>query len=239
MANDRLAALTAASEFAESAAGFPNTLRFYAQWDIPRFRQTAANEVTTWLVAEESHRETIATYRDELNAVSDGLIAFDGTTYSNAHETAIDASRRLLAYIQMWLFLRGDDKQAAKPDRPLDPALIERNWPLVRATILAFPLIDHSAIAARVARERCKVLERLSPPAKARTPDISLDAKALAVYVEHPDWTKKRIAKHLGHNEKSLAPKRCPKLTAAIAAHKAPNLPHGVKDAAGNIEAWE
>jgi hypothetical protein len=69
--------------------------------------------------------------------------------------------------------------------------------------------------------------------------DISVDAKALAVFFEHPDWTKVQIADHLRCNEKSLAPKRCPKLAAAIAAYKAPCLPRGTKGADGSIEAWD
>lgn len=68
---------------------------------------------------------------------------------------------------------------------------------------------------------------------------VSLDAKALAVFIEHPDWKKTQIAAHLKTNPKSLAPKRCPKLTAAIAAHKAPLAPRGSKDRNGNLEAWD
>lgn len=73
---------------------------------------------------------------------------------------------------------------------------------------------------------------------------VSLDARALGVFIEHPDWTKKRIAAHLGCHEKSLAPARCPKLNAAIAAQSAKVDPNrkfrrGHKDAEGNIEAWE
>jgi hypothetical protein len=74
--------------------------------------------------------------------------------------------------------------------------------------------------------------------------DVSLDARAVGVFLDHPDWTKKRIAKLLGCNEKSLCPERCPKLTAAIAAHKSPIDPgrrrlRGSKDSDGNLEAWE
>jgi hypothetical protein len=49
------------------------------------------------------------------------------------------------------------------------------------------------------------------------------------------------MAKKLGCNEKSLAPKRCPKLDAAIRAHKArpKDLIRGTKDASGTLEAWE
>jgi hypothetical protein len=73
---------------------------------------------------------------------------------------------------------------------------------------------------------------------------LSLDAQAVAVYLDHPDWTKKQIAEFLGCNEKSLAPKRCRKLAAAIAANIAAIDPgrrrlHGSKDPDGNLEAWE
>ncbi len=72
------------------------------------------------------------------------------------------------------------------------------------------------------------------------TRGISLDAKALSVFIEHPDWTKKKIAEHLGCNAKSLTPKRCPKLKDAIAAYKAkPTTRRGSKDSDGNVEAWD
>jgi len=50
---------------------------------------------------------------------------------------------------------------------------------------------------------------------------LSLDAQALGVFIERPDWTKKQIADRLGCHEKSLTPKRCPKLALAMAAYKA------------------
>lgn len=80
------------------------------------------------------------------------------------------------------------------------------------------------------------------PQSKGEQP--SLDARALAVFIQHRDWTKKRIAKHLHCNEKSLAPARCPKLAAAIAANKATrdpgrNLRRGSKGADGSLEAWD
>lgn len=72
---------------------------------------------------------------------------------------------------------------------------------------------------------------------------VSLDAQAVGVFLEHPDWTKKRIAKQLGCHAKSLTPKRCPRLATAMAASKAKIDPgttrRGSKDAAGNLEAWE
>jgi hypothetical protein len=74
-------------------------------------------------------------------------------------------------------------------------------------------------------------------------PKLSLDARALALFLDHTDWTKKKIADALGCHEKSLSPRRCPRLTAAIAAHKSPidpdrPRPRGSKDSEGNLEAW-
>jgi hypothetical protein len=83
------------------------------------------------------------------------------------------------------------------------------------------------------------------PPIEGKTTaKVSLDARAVGVFVAHPDWTKKQIADHLHCNEKSLAPRRCPKLDAAMHAHKAKIDPdrrrlHGTKDGEGNLEAWE
>ena len=72
---------------------------------------------------------------------------------------------------------------------------------------------------------------------------LSLDARALAVFIEHKEWTKKEIAKHLECNEKSLAPRRCPKLDAAIGAYKSPldssrRVVRGTKDRDGNIDGY-
>jgi hypothetical protein len=73
-------------------------------------------------------------------------------------------------------------------------------------------------------------------------PTASLDARAVGVLAEHPDWTKKQIAAALGSNARSLAPKRCPNLAAAIKAYKDARkgrLPRGSKTADGQVEAWD
>ena len=71
-------------------------------------------------------------------------------------------------------------------------------------------------------------------------PQMSLDARAVAVFFEHCDWTKKQIAEHLGCHEKSLAPKRCPNLHKAMAIWKAADRRsiRGSKNAEGDLEAW-
>jgi hypothetical protein len=85
--------------------------------------------------------------------------------------------------------------------------------------------------------------DKIGTPAPRQHSDFgkaSLDAMAVAVFIDHPEWTKKKIANHLGKHEKSLAPTRCPKLDAAIKAYKAkPPTVRGSKDSEGNVEAWD
>lgn len=69
---------------------------------------------------------------------------------------------------------------------------------------------------------------------------MSLESRALAVFFENPSLTKKQIAERIGSHEKSLAPRRCPKLAAAMAAHKAPEIGRSVRRGSkvdGRIEA--
>jgi hypothetical protein len=76
---------------------------------------------------------------------------------------------------------------------------------------------------------------------KTSPPKVSLDARALAIFIENPDRTKKDIARLMGlKNTQSLSPSRCPKLDAAIRAYRAPDpgAVRGSKDAAGNVEGW-
>ena len=71
---------------------------------------------------------------------------------------------------------------------------------------------------------------------KSREP---LEARAIALVLSRPGITKKEIARVLTCHEKSLTPKRCPKLAAALQAYRASApLPRGSKDRAGNLEAW-
>jgi hypothetical protein len=76
----------------------------------------------------------------------------------------------------------------------------------------------------------------------------SLDEQALAVFLSRNGAvTKKEIARILVESkvrekchEKSLAPKRCPRLNTAIRAYRnAHKLPRGSKDREGNVEAYE
>jgi len=67
---------------------------------------------------------------------------------------------------------------------------------------------------------------------------LSLDARAMALFVDNPSLKKKEMAEILGCHEKSLAPKRCSKLANAMRLHKAKgHLPSGSKGRDGTIEA--
>lgn len=146
-----------------------------------------------------------------------------------------------------WDWIRADDDNDLLPssyplfgnDEPRPPDRILRVFPTPRwyQDMAALRML-----AETIARQHADGSEQSSKTAAKS--DVSLDARALGVFIEHPEWTKKRIADHLDCNEKSLAPTRCPKLAAAIAAHKSPIDPgrrhyRGSKDAEGNLEAYE
>lgn len=77
------------------------------------------------------------------------------------------------------------------------------------------------------------------PPDQSLAPPTSLDARALAAFIEHPDWTNVQIAKAAQCNAKSLTRDRCPKFFAAKAAYTAKAAPRGSKDRDSNLEAWD
>lgn len=94
----------------------------------------------------------------------------------------------------------------------------------------------------KLAEAGTKQKRRPQTSVKTKPNSMGVDAEALAVFIHHPDWTKKRIAEQIGRAEKSLAPGRCPKLNAAIQTYKSRNnagLKRGSKDRDGNLEAWD
>jgi hypothetical protein len=110
-----------------------------------------------------------------------------------------------------------------------------------RAKLLGQMALESELAIGEQSADTGSVTEK-SGKRRAKLP-VPLDAQALGVFIEHPDWTKKKIAAHLECHEKSLCPDRCPKLAAAIAAHKSHIDPgrrrvRGSKDAEGNLEAW-
>lgn len=69
---------------------------------------------------------------------------------------------------------------------------------------------------------------------------MSLDARAVAQLVEHPNWSNKDISKAIGCNEKSLY--RCKKFRAAkktIRQNGQAELPRGSKYENSPMESWE
>jgi hypothetical protein len=80
-------------------------------------------------------------------------------------------------------------------------------------------------------------------PPPEESPELSLDARALALFIADTRRKKTDIAKLLRlRNSQSLAPKRCPKLSAAMRAHRAADPDRrrvrGSKDREGNLEAY-
>ncbi len=69
-------------------------------------------------------------------------------------------------------------------------------------------------------------------------PKLSLDDRAVALFVSRPNLTQKQMAEILKCHTKSLTPKRCPKLKKANQIFKAKgHLPSGSKGRDGTIEA--
>jgi hypothetical protein len=96
---------------------------------------------------------------------------------------------------------------------------------LRRAVMLEQVLAGREDTAAKVSSER---------PSKA----TSIDARALALFIENRNLSKTEIAARLGlNNVQSLAPNRCPKLHLAIQAWRASELPRGSVNENGTIEA--
>jgi hypothetical protein len=72
----------------------------------------------------------------------------------------------------------------------------------------------------------------------------NLDARALALFFDDRTRTKSDIADLLHVKTQSLAPRRCPKLDAAIRANRAPDpnqrrIRGSKSNRTGNMEAWE
>jgi hypothetical protein len=83
-------------------------------------------------------------------------------------------------------------------------------------------------------------VRRGTPPAgddSPQLPDAGKQSQALACLVEHPDWTNKQIARHIGCHVKSLSRfQKFLKAKAALAGGKA-DRPKGRKTRDGSIEA--
>ncbi len=186
-----------------------------------------------------AHLDVLREAKEPLAAASDSPVEWGSTAryvWSSAHEAAAN----VLCLALEWLFWPLADIDDPEQQRKAARKLIED------AVALKMTGEQVAKLQERIRRERAKLLRGATEPHGngAQPPEtkskMSLDAQALAVFIEHSDWSKVQIAKHLRCNPKSLAPGRCPKLASAIAAYKAkPKMPRGTKDADGNFEAWD
>jgi len=65
-----------------------------------------------------------------------------------------------------------------------------------------------------------------------QVPDAAISAKALGLLVQHPDWTKLRVAREAGCNPSTLH-----RAIARLSERTAVGIPRGSKDKEGNVEA--
>lgn len=92
---------------------------------------------------------------------------------------------------------------------------------------------DREKLRARISSSNDKIV-------KAGGPKLQKEALAVALLVQHPDWTNSKIADAVGCARTSL--NRWPRFKLARAALQSgrPNLPRGQKDdETGDIEAWD
>jgi hypothetical protein len=98
---------------------------------------------------------------------------------------------------------------------------------------------DREQMRARyVAREVAAVLP--NPIAKTPADELSIEARAIAVLVEHPGWSVTKIAKHVGCSRQTLYDYELFKRARAALQASRADLPTGFKDAeTGDLEAWD
>ena len=74
-------------------------------------------------------------------------------------------------------------------------------------------------------------------PADTTATNASVEQRALAVLVNHPDWTVRQIAAEVGTRREYLSSKAWPKFKAARAVIRVSSIPAGTKSKDGTIEA--
>ncbi len=80
-----------------------------------------------------------------------------------------------------------------------------------------------------------RLTQEQGPPESAS--EGTVEQRALAVLVNHPKWTVKKIAQEIGTSREYLSSKDCPKFRAARAAIRECNISAGTKTKGGEIEA--
>jgi hypothetical protein len=74
--------------------------------------------------------------------------------------------------------------------------------------------------------------------------EVSIDARAVAIFIQNPGLTKRAVADRIGYNVRTLNADRCPLLADAIAAHRASHDPtrrvvRGTKSKDGDLDGYE
>ena len=199
------------------------------------------------------HATAISAAMEPLKALSDGPIKWEAgrglsgfvrvptavfpERWSSAHEAAW---RVLLLALEKFLWPLEGITDATEHENTFKQLLSGD-----RRKALAMPMDEIADWQERICRERAKLLLQAPEPkptgADTSPPATSLDARALAIFIEDPSRKKRDIAKILGLKAtQSLSPERCPKLDAAMRAYRAPDRRiRGSKDADGNLEAWK
>ena len=140
---------------------------------------------------------------------------------------------------ELWNNIRSsfDDDLASRVDEKLQEAIgIQGRQSL--------DTLDQAEKLAGNLRELVGLIKN-APPKKANGADgddktqPSLDARALAVLLEHPDWTDTKIAEMVDCNRTSLY--RCDRFRAARALSKADGIDSQARGSKsdGHVEAWE
>jgi hypothetical protein len=161
MHNKEISELRTASNFAESIPWVVLCLKVFAR-DNALDRALALLGRLPSAEVREQFTDAVISWREELNAVADRAVNVTRVSCPNAHEAAIGALRDLLSMI--WSVF---DRQAATQilfgaTIDLDWSLVEANWSAVRGAIVEFPEFDATELAASVARERAKLIDKLS-----------------------------------------------------------------------------
>ena len=196
------------------------------------------------MIYNKRMQRTVVGLRDGLREVHRTAIPqIDGKAVQSYCEGVVDLCAERLQFLMQFVRVRRGDPAGPSVEELADQmvqslSMIRESW--------SFEMLDVDDLWKRLQWEIDQIDAKLkagsAPEVVGGASKVSLDAMSLGVFIEHPDWTKKKIADHLGCNEKSLAPKRCPKLAAAILASRAPDPSQKVRrgsiDNAGNLEAW-
>lgn len=150
--------------------------------------------------------------------------------------------------------LRVDDAPPpTSADRAFDAGDIRSAMSTVRDALVSKGLL--AAIEVLGASSVGRILDgkAVGPPVDTKVPAVedasnkppsgkkmSVDARACAILVEHPDWTIRQIAENAGCHRGSLTHTRAPKFRAALEALRSDGLsrrPRGSRNN-GRVDAW-